>query len=301
VGTNTSLPVSDSHGNPVPIQLAFDRLLMPVTVNRQTIYLYQAGAKQVTITPSIAYDPVARVVSVTPLSPLTQGQSYTLQIASPKSYTDPSGLHAIDGATLDPNSASSVTFTVGPALTTAYAAPPSVDFCADVQPTFGACIQTGCHGNGTGPTAPAEGLLLGPGGPVLFGGLNNTAIGRASQEVNTGPLPLPQAASIHFPDGMAIIDPGTDGAGDPGNSYIVYKLLLGAAAPPATGAGPTQLYSGVTWSPISDAERAALASLIPGVAMPYPVEQGQPSELTADQMEQLSLWIAQGAVPISCP
>jgi hypothetical protein len=303
VGDSAPLPVADSNGNPVPIEIAFNRLLLPSTVTRQNIYLYQKGATQVTITPAIAYDPVARVVSVTPLTALDQGQSYTLQIVAPKFVTDPSGLHAIDGAILDPTKASSVTFSVGPAQSQS-AALPTIDFCTNVGTILagnGACSElNGCHAI----KQPALGLILGNTAPrSLTVGIQSTAIGRASEEVAVGPLATPEPPSNHFPDGMPIIDPGTGGTGDPGNSYLLYKVLM---APPAAAGGgaPQQVYS-VTEYPFSDSERQALAALIPGREMPFPsavTTTPHTSNMTFDQMQQLSLWIAQGAnVPQSCP
>jgi Bacterial Ig-like domain len=304
VGTNNPLPVGDSTGKPVPIEIAFNRLLMPSTVTRQNIFVYQSGAAQVTITPTIAYDPVARVVTVTPPSPLTQGQSYTLQIVAPKYVTDPSGLHAIDGAILDPSHPSSVTFSVGSSQSQA-ASLPSMDFCNDIGPLFSlspSCNNlSGCHNKND----PAEGLVLGiPQNQTL--GIQSTAIGRASQEVATGPLSQPEPPSDHFPYGMPIIDPGSNGNGDPGNSYLLYKVLM-AVPLPADGGTPLQPYSVQPYD-FTDGERQALASLIPGREMPFPVNPHQvtappdSSGMTFDQMEKLSLWIAQGAqVPDSCP
>jgi len=305
VGDSAPLPVADSNGNPVPIEIAFNRLLLPSTVTRQNIYLYSKGATQVTITPAIAYDPVARVVTVTPLTELTQGQSYTLQIVAPKFVTDPSGLHAIDGAILDPTKASSVTFSVGPAQSQS-AALPTIDFCTDIGVLFsssptGCSFLTGCHAL----KEPALGLILGNfSGPASRTvGIQSTAIGRASEEVAVGPQALPEPPSNHFPDGMPIIDPGAGGTGDPGNSYLLYKVLM---APPAAadGGAPQQVYS-VTEYPFSDSERKALAALIPGREMPFPsvvTTTPHASNMSFDQMQQLSLWIAQGAnVPQSCP
>jgi hypothetical protein len=301
VGSNTPLPVADSQGNPVPVELAFDRLLLPSSVTRQSIYIFQDGASQVTITPSIAYDPVARVVTVTPLTQLAMGQTYTVQIVTPKLITDPSGLHAIDGALMDPTQPTSVTFTVGPAATTALASAPAIDFCTDIGPSLSptGCTTNGCHA----ASYPAEGLVLG-GLMMPTLGIQSTAIGHAAHEVSTGPLSTPQPPSVQFPDNMPIIDPGTGTVGDPANSYLLYKVLM---AIPASGASTVQPYS-VSWNPLSDQERAALAAMIPGREMPFPSPKGlsgvgpSTSSLTIDQMENLSLWIAQGAnLPGSCP
>jgi hypothetical protein len=163
-------------------------------------------------------------------------------------------------------------------------------------------LLTGCHAL----KQPALGLILGnSSAPMsLTVGIQSTAIGRASEEVAVGPQALAEPPSDHFPDGMPIIDPGSGGTGDPGNSYLLYKVLM---APPMAGTGgaPQQQVYSVTEYPFSDAERQALAALIPGREMPFPtVVKTTPrtSTMTFDQMQQLSLWIAQGAnVPQSCP
>jgi hypothetical protein len=56
----------------------------------------------------------------------------------------------------------------------------------------------------------------------------------------------------------------------------------------------------VPWQPLSDSERAILASMVQGKEMPYPGLTAQP--LTTTQIDTLSAWIAQGAtIPAGCP
>jgi hypothetical protein len=302
------------------IELAFDRLLLPSSPLRQTFIL--ADVRGNLLTPTVAYDPVARVVTITPMAPLDPGQRYQLAIASPKDASDPSGLHAIDGALLDPSSASVIEFVVSAidgGTNAGVVAPPTIDFCNDVLPGFRTkCSSTRCHG---GSQLPAAGLLLD--GPENVAG---TALGRVAQGANTGPRSTSAPAGRIFGINMPIVDTGTaqPAAGNPANSWLMYKLLL--AVPPACsstpGAAPcdggiagdagtlpanvSQMHA-VAWTPMTDSERAALSDLVPGREMPFPARPETPAAattepMTVDELERVSLWIAQGArVPATCP
>jgi hypothetical protein len=136
-------------------------------------------------------------------------------------------------------------------------------------------------------------------------------VGRVAQGSNTGNASAPAPPGLVFGVDMAIIAPG-----DPGNSWLIYKLLM--AEPPAcssttyadAGSGcyqgapgaATNRYPLVTpaWSPISDDERATLANYIPGREMPYPADPTAPLDqattpLTADELDTVGAWIQQGA------
>jgi hypothetical protein len=200
------------------IQLAFDRLLLPSCITRQTFVL-----EMNTITPTVAYDPVARVVTITPpASALTPGQTYTIGIASPQNAGDPNGLRAIDGAMLDPGSPAIIDFQVTSATSTSPPTPPTIDFCNDVFTTFSTCTGSGCHGS----TLPAAGLLL-----TTAEGVTQTAIGRVAHGSNTGPRAAAQPPSLLFGEDMPIIDPGNGGAGNPGDSWLLYKMLMAVPGP----------------------------------------------------------------------
>ena len=200
------------------IQLAFDRLLLPSCITRQTFVL-----EMNTITPTVAYDPVARVVTITPpASALTPGQTYTIGIASPQNAGDPNGLRAIDGAMLDPGSPAIIDFQVTNAASASPPAPPTIDFCNDVFTTFSTCTGSGCHGS----TLPAAGLLL-----TTAEGVAQTAIGRVAHGSNTGPRAAAQPPSLLFGEDMPIVDPGNGGAGNPGDSWLLYKMLMAVPGP----------------------------------------------------------------------
>ncbi len=232
------------------VEVAFDRLLLPLCVTRQTFLLDElVGNQYLGLTPTIRYDPVARVVTVTPLpeQAFDPDQTYRLTIASPAGPTDVNGLRAIDGATLSATSPSSVTFRVAMnAGTSALPPPPPPDFCTAVLPLFvSRCSGSGCHGGSS--TLPAAGLQLTDPQGVL-----TTAIGRVAEGSNTGPLGgNGQAVTLAFARDMPIIDPGPEtvvtvagsvvdpsaGAtgGNPSHSWLMYKLLM--APPPACSTG----------------------------------------------------------------
>jgi hypothetical protein len=228
VGAHQSLPVNE------PIVLGFDRLLLPASITRQTFVLENAGGTTA-YTPTIAYDPVARIVTITPLTneptqPFVSGQSYDVIIVVPQNAADPNGLRAFDGATLKGGQLQ-IEFTVTDATPTPT---PTIriDFCRDIAPiTSGeTCALSMCHG---APT-PAAGLELYP-----PSGISQTAVGRVSQGSNTGPRSTASPPTLLFGEDMPIIDAnGMTGA--PGNSWLMYKVLLAIPSPePVADAGET--------------------------------------------------------------
>ncbi len=322
MGTNTPLPAGQ------PIEIAFDRLLLPSSVTRQTFALLDGQGNSVLF--SIAYDPVARVVSISQFVPsLTMGQSYQVSILSESDPTNPSGLHAIDGATMDPNVKAfpqTITFQV-------VAAPPAgmapamcnglvgrcIDFCSEIKPIVQAatCTASTCHNSRTTPKPPLGLALSDP--PCTAQVINATAINRLSVESTMGALSEPGPPSSHFGQDMPIIDTvtvtdpttkmaaGPTGSGDPANSFLIYKILMAVPTPMAQALMAYPL----TWPgfaagqipPLSDAERATLAGYIPGREMPLAttgVTATVNPGLTIDQLELFSLWIAQGAPLSDC-
>jgi hypothetical protein len=325
VGANVSATQPLAPG--APIELAFDRLLLPSgSITRQTFQLtdLQGTAQE----PVLAYDPVSRVVRLCFSTP-SSDQSYRLTIAPPSDHNDPYGLRAIDGALLDPTqggvcAASSLPSCVlefpvksGPSTYTgvdACSGAAVIDFCTDVAPIFaGTCsAKAGCHVGGKTqdqlPLGPAAGLFLDTSAHIRA-----TAINRVAQGSNTGSRAASHASTRPFGVDMPIID----AASAPGDSWLVYKLLLAAPActvepvDPNSCSGtlappPTQRLA-VPWSPLADSERATLADLIPGREMPYPKDPNavsgtyaDPTTLSADDMETISLWILQGAPLPDC-
>ena len=213
---NAQLPVDGV------VQIAFDRLLHPVSVTRQSFAMHDESGNF--LEPVVTYDPVARVVSLSSNNPtsstwLTAGITYSIDIgvSAANDYTGGSGPRAIDGARL--TKAITKTFqAVAPATPTA-SADAEMDFCNDVLPIFQyRCSGGSCHAAPLGTALPAEGLIL-----ETSAGVANTAVNRVSQESNTGSLANPpQVQGRSFGVDMGILTPG-----DPGSSWLVYKVLLG--------------------------------------------------------------------------
>jgi hypothetical protein len=299
-----------------PIELAFDRLLAPSSITRQTFVLQDLSSNFIEVTPS--YDPVARVVRLclTDSPDLQADQTYRITLVPPQNAEDPSGLHAIDGAGLDPGTSPVIEFQVvaGPAYTgpDACVGQPAVDFCGQVLPIFASkCSGGSCHSG----SYPAAGLIM-----TTAAGIQATAVARVAQGANTGTIARAEPPGRSFGVDMPIIDPTA-----PSDSWLMYKLLL--APPPAcsstpgtacgasdagadggaTGA-PVDRYPTLSpaWAPLSDDERATLSSYVPGREMPFPADPSAApssslSALTADELDTVSTWISQGAaIPASC-
>jgi hypothetical protein len=253
IGMNTPLPANQ------PIQLQFDRLLQPLSITRQTFVLLTADGRG-DFMPNVAYDPVSRIVTVTPLTDvgqtLTSGQSYELVIEAPQGGTDVNGLRAIDGALLGAPSTRVIPFNVIDP-TPSPLPQVTIDFCRDIdlpilQPQ---CSLPTCHGAAAAVPMTAAALVLDPAAPYIA----QTAINQVAHGSNTGSRALAAAPSLLFGQDMPIID----GTGNPGNSWLMYKLLLSIPGPeptPTTAAGAdagmdaTVADAGTTEAGLTDAE-----------------------------------------------
>ncbi len=308
----TSMPIASG----ARIELYFDRLLLPISVTRQSVVLVDLNGNG--LTPEVAYDPVARVVTLTPISPLDPCQSYQIQLPIPTSLSDANGLRAIDGAVLASSTPKVIEFPVAGTCTTDAGPPPGqpgppapvIDFCQQINPIFQSkCAGPTCHGG----KLPAEGLRLDSPQAIA-----DTMIGQVAHESNTGPRAQPQPPSQLFGLDMPIVDPGA-----PGDSWLTYKLLLAypppcsstADAPPCDASVPGVMHNlhALPWTGLSASERSTLASYIPGRAMPFPNDpSADPSAgcmpnqvncepLTYDELEAVSFWIQEGAPVPACP
>jgi hypothetical protein len=319
VDTSTPLAQNDS------IQIAFDRLLLPATIVRQSFVLVDSFGTPVTA-PLVTYDPVTRVVTLS--NPNTNGepwlivgQPYKVVFPVPKGNDDESGLRAIDRATLDPGVGHQIGFQVAPPRADLPVDPP-IHFCRDVQPIFKARCSSGeCHGTPAddatvgprfpdGKSRPAMGLVLQTSIGVLF-----TAVGRISSEANTGPR-----AGVGVPAGRVFgVDMPIVAPKNPGNSWLMYKLLLALpqepGAPlqqercghpkPGEGINPVAALGPTTeLTELSSEERTRLADHMRGNPMPYPASPGKPEDrsanLTFDELERVRSWITQGAIVEEC-
>ena len=278
--------------------------------------------------PSIAYDPVARAVTMRPLSPLPACRSFRVYLLTPAQGQGIGGLQAIDGATLDPSTPQFIEFPVsgtcatgggeggpseggadasldgsavdagtppgpdagdgGSGATTPF---PTIDFCGAVMPIFrSSCASQACHGG----TMPAAGLKLDRSQGVI-----DTAINRVSIESNQGPRSQSRPSSTPFGLDMPIVD-SSGAQGNPGNSWLVYKLMLATPGSPT----PVTNFHTAAWSDLSAGERTLLGNYVTGSEMPFPafVVGGGTMQvpLTLDQLEQISFWIEQGAPVPPC-
>jgi hypothetical protein len=321
---------NDAGGNTLPtdgiIQIAFDRLLHPSSVTRQSFSLVDETG--VFPEPVVTYDPVARVVSLsnpnlTPGPWLTPGVTYTVTmgVSAANDYTGGSGPRAIDGAVL-PAQVVEVFQAVTPASATP-SADRLVDFCADVLPIFQyRCTQQGsCHGSppsgvSNAAVTPAEGLIL-----QTAGGVRTTVIGTGAplvaEESNTGPLAQPAAAQgkpfgVDMP--LVTLNPASS-SGNPGASWLLYKVLRGQVRPVDDGVDAGFATCGAAAAPLPvlqlptpqppegltlpASEQEILSQYILGNEMPYPL--GLPNnESTATASAALDCTQASGAVGYSC-
>ena len=287
------------------IQIAFDRYLLPSTVNRQSIAILDGAHQPLSPdqAPVVIYDPIARTVTLYPPKQpwLTEGQPYTLLLGVPEGDAEQGGVRAIDRATLAPDQKREFGFIVGPKTSTPVE--PTVSFCRDVLPIFASkCSLSTCHG--TGGQAAAS-LVL-----DTSAGIGATALNRIAQGSNTGPLSSrPPAGQAHFGIDMPIIDPG-----NPGNSWLIYKVDL--ARPPgivdqtdkfACTSGLLEPKVPFVFAPLApqaqraadDIERSILSDYILGREMPFPAlgagDYGS-APLTFDEREIVRIWI-KGLVP----
>jgi hypothetical protein len=279
------------------IAIGVERYLLPSTVTRQSFALADAYNQSVgaELLPAVTYDPVARMVTLArPFAGqpwLTKGLTYKLFLGIPQDDSSLGGVRAIDGATLSPNQVLEFAFRVGEPNGVG-SGEPTIDLCRDVMPIFATkCSSSLCHGMGN---SAAAGLVL-----ATPAGIANTALSRVAHGANTGAVGVAQSAGAMFGVDMPVIDPG-----NPGNSWLMYKVALAAipehplARPSnacnAQATSPTPFVPLVPVSQASDADRAVLANAVLGTAMPpVPIATSYAEQaLTFDEQEILRLWIA---------
>lgn len=279
------------------IEIAFDRYLLPSSVNRQSLFVVD-GAKEPlppAATPLVQYDPIARTVTLRgPTSPwLTEGLPYSLVLGVPDGDAELGGVRALDRATLAPDQPREIAFFAGPP---SGEREPGADLCRDVLPIFAAkCSAASCHGHG--PTAAAGLVLDSP------AAISRTAIDKVARGANTGSLPTAREPDRVFGVDMPIIQPG-----DPGNSWLLYKVEIAARPTAPSGRSPIACERGGGDAPLgftprvpaaalppSPREHATLSDFVLGLPMPLVAPSAPVSyattALTFEEREAIRRWI----------
>lgn len=292
------------------LRLRFDRFLLPEDAIRQSICLrpspdpvatLQDCAQGVFLEPS--YDPVRRVVTyrLPAMAALVADAKYWLTVLSPTD-TSPFGFRAFDGARLEAN----VVLQFTTAVTNPPGGPvdPSLDDAAkrtvseELFCVASACVTAcGMDDLCKGKCAVSDSLPAGCGGchsPIENGtaamGLDLSAgnrigaiIGRVANQTQMGAhADEPDTKPRRFGRAMPHVDPG-----NPGNSYLLYKMLVGpiyARSSAAADLAPGEI----------DRLRA---SVVVGLPMPpydfYAIPESG--------VDALSTWISTGAHTPACP
>lgn len=217
-GTECRPTDPDDCGVPVdaPIEVRFDRFILPKTAVRQSLMVYSGRPDQALLLEPV-YDVVERVVSYRPAlgTVFERGLLYQVELALPEETSTGFGFRAFDGAPLTESEEVPLHFS----FRTARAAPtgprvPTPPSCADALSVLAnaECGLAPCH---TGPKAPL-GLRL-----DSAAGLLQTAISRVARESEGPNAGTTIVDPPRFGVGMPVIDPG-----GPGSSYLVYKLLV---------------------------------------------------------------------------
>lgn len=259
-----------------PIELRFDRYLLPATAVRQSL-LVSTGQASCRLArppaPAVCFEPeydvLERVVSfrLVPGAELLPGVLYTVELVVPGDE-QPYGFRAFDGASLLEASAP-LRFSFRTATVRAPpVAPEPIPTCADVvdgifgAPSGAACAT--CHAG----DAPPLGLRL-----DSKSGLIETALGRVARETDLAPhAGRALDAPPRFGLAMPIIAPGR-----PDTSYLLYKLLVNDDN---YGAGP---------------ERCATAHRVP-------LPPGECLPPSARERERLREWFVLGQpMPLAAP
>jgi hypothetical protein len=223
------------------LELRFDRFLLPTTAVRQSIVYYTGRSRgAVILDPSLpelipTYDPVERVVrySLPERATLVPNTLYTVEFPVAGEPATPLrdvpvlgwGFRAFDGAPLDEQGILRISFRTGEHRSGAPAVlAPS---CEDVLSILH-CEGRGCIEGEVGCASCHQDDGHAPLGLVLSSSesLTDTAVGRVAHQTETGSTTgVPLEAPERFGSGMPVIDPGR-----PDNSYLLYKLLIGASA-----------------------------------------------------------------------
>jgi hypothetical protein len=285
------------------------RLVRPTSVIRQSIRVTpglvdpdagESPAGNVFFEPR--WDPYDRVV-VFELPPANRWIPQTLYSVTvlPADPASVAGLRALDGTAIE--EPVSFGFTPGDSVSDPEHDVddrwPEVGFCTGA-PAYGiaaprdvlrdSCATAGCHVPLPG-SAPAMGLDL-----STPDGIRATAVRVTARQTMHSPQVGPSAVNPStFGDSMPRIDPG-----NPGNSYLMYKLLIHEGNYPRTTQsddlarpwlGDLPAEAG---APVDEIERMRSTFVVGG---PMPVT----GALMPEQMRGVMTWIAYGAEVTDCP
>ena len=266
----------------------FDRLIDPATANRQAIRVYTGDPNAFPGYPfEVAYDPVERVVEYRMPSgyAFAPHTLYRMELVVPDKADD-FGIRAFDGAPLaEADIALQTSFFTADDPVALVADPTPT--CADVvehvfSDELGGCASGQCHrsfGNSLGSMD-----LLGPPYGLWLDGRANlaaSAIGRIAHETELGDESggIPAEKSARFGVRMALIDPG-----NPGGSYLLYKLLRNPK-----NFGPCLAKNQNPRSPFCDDNLLGVSS-----HQFLPLGDGQSIEPSADEQVRLREWFVRG-------
>jgi len=294
-------------GREVGIRFRFDRYLRPSSVLRQSIYV-TIGLLDPNTGESPAggyffqprYDPYERtaVFALPPGDRLQPEMRHTVRLRPPVDPSDPAGIRAFDGAPLAEETTYSFTTSSGVTdpdhdVNDEW---PKADWCdalqvplklPSVRSVFAACARAGCHGG----DMPAAGMDLSSADAVRSTALH--ALAREATPTGTSGEVLTNPPVLG--EGMPRIDPG-----NPGNSYLVYKLLINEANHPRPGdpeAVEPTFQGGLP--PLEPPDPAELARLRNAFVILEPMPIG--GYLTPNQMRSVVAWIGLGAEVKDCP
>jgi hypothetical protein len=292
-----------------PIELRFDRHLLPSTAIRQSLLIH-LGQPEFYVIPQPQYDLVERVVSYRLPRGGTwrRGVHYHVELRSPEEE-GAYGFRAFDGAPLTEAGPAPIEFsfrvqTGDPVVREAADPPPS---CQEALAVF---ARAGCQAAVCHQPATSDGCSAGYArtdtdedcvGVPRMGldlsdalGISETAINRVAHQTETGSTSgVPMESPARFGVAMPIIDPGR-----PDNSYLFYKMLRNQHVwenSPCESRYEVAL-RGQCPGP-DEAESAALREwFVTGAAMP----KDGAGTVRRDDLDLLQAWIRAGAALDDC-